>query len=671
VGLQLSNPQLEKKGNTTERYVGSSRIYNLGINTLAQVPLTAFGEHIVRHGILPINDPDTYYESVVTANNFQSPDSKDNRLLKYTDKFSLGGFSDTIRNPYIGSWNSDTELNKYVGGPGSTYGIGNTLLLRYTNTNEKNKIKDARLRSNTYAGKVVNEDGDVEELKILKEFLGASNQSGSTLAPAYGTLPNVIDNPLKNRIYSPDDKVSDYSGDITTPIISRITKDTAKITSTIDYGVSNRSESLFSDKEFTTLPTLINENAPLAFYYARSSDKPQPFAGKSRETTDELKVRDNFDFKISTFTTSSLNGGKEFDLRTGVNALDSNPSLYYFPASNNDTGSHDRKSGLPDIKNANDLVKDGPSTYPFVDNTDLTQLDLQQTAYNFVNPNLKTYIDISTAITKQTSKGTPLSHTNTGGAGKYIYNASTELAFNRENDRQVDKDALAIRFKPIDPFTGGELSTLSFLAYLKDYKDNFNSTWGDVKYVGRAEKFYIFNEFKRDISFSFTIPCFNKGELAAKHAELNKLVSITAGKYQGGLLGGIITKITLGNYINNQPGIITSIGFNPVDQSSWDLDSKLAFYIDVSVSFTLIHDFLPEYDKPFITISGVNNTTINNNNATVNNNPPPKRKKAEIIIPATISETDFGPTSEFYVDPAKPYKADGSLNYVNKPGYEP
>jgi hypothetical protein len=155
VGLQLSNPQLEQKGTTTERSIGSSRIYNLGINTLAQVPLTAFGEHIVRHGILPISEPNTYYEAVVTSNNFQS---NNNRLEKYAKKFSLGG-TDTIYDKQ--NWNTDLELNRYVSGPNSSYGIGNTVISRYTNTNDKTKINAAFDRSKNLAGYLIDSDGNI------------------------------------------------------------------------------------------------------------------------------------------------------------------------------------------------------------------------------------------------------------------------------------------------------------------------------------------------------------------------------------------------------------------------------------------------------------------------------------------------------------------------------
>ena len=60
-------------------------------------------------------------------------------------------------------------------------------------------------------------------------------------------------------------------------------------------------------------------------------------------------------------------------------------------------------------------------------------------------------------------------------------------------------------------------------------------------------------------------------------------------------MGGIITRLKLGGYIDDQPGIINNLSFNPIQDSSWDLDQGLAFYLKVSFGFTVIHDFLPQY----------------------------------------------------------------------------
>jgi hypothetical protein len=85
VGLQLSNPRLEVPKNianiasgginnalavSTNGLLEPTRVYNLGINTLLQVPINAIGGHILRHGLLPFTDNDsTKYEAIVTANN--------------------------------------------------------------------------------------------------------------------------------------------------------------------------------------------------------------------------------------------------------------------------------------------------------------------------------------------------------------------------------------------------------------------------------------------------------------------------------------------------------------------------------------------------------------------------------------------------------------------------
>ena len=607
VGLQLSNPQLERKGDTTERYIGPSRTYNLGINTLAQVPLTAFGEHIVRQGLLPINDPDTYYESVVTANNLQN-DSKDNRLLKLLNR--------VVGNP------SETVINKYVGGPGSAYGIGNTLILRaqtpgykgiivdYSNDSAGFPLVDGQRQAFTYINPDTYNGGVSSDLGQRNRFsqwnktrhIGGVEYLNKGLSDVFYdnvTDPNELAKAVDQSVYGNNPTSQSLQNSIDYAGNSRVTKNTIKITQTADFGISNLSGSIFNGgKSFDLLGGVINENTPTFFFVGENVDKVQLYAGLSRETVDTVKVRDNTDFGISKLT-GSIFASQEFDLKTEVNNLDINPSLYNFIASNSDTGSHDRKSGLPAIENSNDLVKDGPSNYPSVDNNGLKQLDLSQTAYNFVNPNLKTYTTISDEIKKQTSKGAPLIHTNIGGPGKYIYNTGTKNVFNRFNDISIVADTLALVFDPIAAHS--KTTPIKFLGYITDYTDTFDSSWNDVKYVGRAEKFYIFNEFKRSINLGFNIPCLKKNELISKHKDLNRLASILAGEYSSdGLLGGIITKLTVGNYINAQPGIITNLSFNPIEGSSWDLDDKLAFYIKVSLGFTLIHDGVQEYNYSFI-----------------------------------------------------------------------
>ena len=101
VGLQLSNPRLETKkgafptGGGLLGMLQPTRIYNAGLNTLAQVPVNAFGVHFNRHGLLPVQNENTKYESVVRSNagipNSSTDEAiKKNRLLVLRDKLQIG-----------------------------------------------------------------------------------------------------------------------------------------------------------------------------------------------------------------------------------------------------------------------------------------------------------------------------------------------------------------------------------------------------------------------------------------------------------------------------------------------------------------------------------------------------------------------------------------------------
>jgi hypothetical protein len=122
IGLQLSNPKQEVSSNLLSRIVnavGSTRIYNLGINTLAQIPVAAFGGHIVRHGLTPILNVGQTYSKVVASNDAAGTFGENNRLVQLKDKLV------TYPNSNIAS---------YVSGPGSVDGIGTTTINRVVNT---------------------------------------------------------------------------------------------------------------------------------------------------------------------------------------------------------------------------------------------------------------------------------------------------------------------------------------------------------------------------------------------------------------------------------------------------------------------------------------------------------------------------------------------------------
>ena len=165
---------------------------------------------------------------------------------------------------------------------------------------------------------------------------------------------------------------------------------------------------------------------------------------------------------------------------------------------------------------------------------------------------------------------------------------------------------MSVVFQLINPFDGENLHRIVFSAYINGFKINSDATWNDISYIGRSENLYVYSKYKRTASFNLQIPCFNIIELREKHRALGALESSLAGMYgpkptkdnpPGNKLGGILTKLYLGNYLRGEVGIINNISYDIPNDSSWDLEEQLAHNINVSINFTIIHNALPTFNK--------------------------------------------------------------------------
>ena len=178
---------------------------------------------------------------------------------------------------------------------------------------------------------------------------------------------------------------------------------------------------------------------------------------------------------------------------------------------------------------------------------------------------------------------------------KYITNLSNRL--DEMYDRN-DGENMSVVFQLINPFTAQNLHRIIFPAYINGFKVNSDATWNDVSYIGRSENLYVYSKFKRTVSFNLQIPCFNIIELRERHRALGALESSLAGQYsKDNKLGGILTRLYLGNYLKGETGIINNISYDIPNDSSWDIDEQLAHNINVSINFTVIHNDLPTYRR--------------------------------------------------------------------------
>jgi len=145
---------------------------------------------------------------------------------------------------------------------------------------------------------------------------------------------------------------------------------------------------------------------------------------------------------------------------------------------------------------------------------------------------------------------------------------------------------------------------LYFRAFLGSFSDNFTGDWAGTKYVGRAEEFYTYQGFKRDISFDFQIAAFSKADLEPLYEKINLLVGATAPTYgDGSFMKGTLTKITIGDYLKQVSGFIGSVGLSWDLAHSWELQEegkRLPHVLSCNVSFTPIHDFVPTATSTFI-----------------------------------------------------------------------
>jgi hypothetical protein len=148
IGLERSNPLMETGDRGTRFTLDGSTAnintqrYNLNANLLAQVASQGTGIHIPRAGFNTndLLDPKNKYEYIVKERNEEGL----NRLEALYNTKIQGKTLDPSVSLYLkertGISDLNTEILNYPGGPGSSYGLGNTLIPRVTDTSNSYQI---------------------------------------------------------------------------------------------------------------------------------------------------------------------------------------------------------------------------------------------------------------------------------------------------------------------------------------------------------------------------------------------------------------------------------------------------------------------------------------------------------------------------------------------------
>jgi hypothetical protein len=521
VGLQLSNPKLESKAPKTgigfiDRLattlndkigIGPTRIYNLGINTLAQVPVNALGIHFNRHGLLPVQDDSTKYLSVVQNNNLNTgnnnaklPQSSTNRLLKYAAKLlpaappksRTPGVIDQLLSLIPGASlfikPQQMMIDEYIGGPGSVYGIGKTFIKRYDYTsNGVNKQQPQDKGTINYPGLLgVSSQyfGNAETINPLADFNEALGYE--EFAPTLVT-PTV-------EFPTPDKNVIDYTQNI--PAGSNSTSNSPTL------------------RKYSELKAKIDAQT-IGSIFEYNKTKDTALGGK-------------YNSIINSYTNGSIsyNNGIDKIVIPGTWALKNRETRV-------GSGRQDSINLTPIFENSNRTIGD---------------------------------------------------EVNIPGIGKRNIN-----------------DLVKFRIQALKSSTDNSITGdwMIFRAYLTQFSDNTDASWNEIKYAGRGDKFYIYDGFSRKISIGFKVAALSSQEMEPMYQKLNYLMSNVMPDYsEDNLMRGPLVRMTVGNWIDGQDGILNNVSYTVPQDSPWEIAINepvtgekiliLPHIVEVTMTFTPI-----------------------------------------------------------------------------------
>ncbi len=242
------------------------------------------------------------------------------------------------------------------------------------------------------------------------------------------------------------------------------------------------------------------------------------------------------------------------------------------------------------ITNPKDQITPGESSSP--NNQDVTPYNPENKAGKSIIPSSSPY-----------GKSQTVSYRiNTSGS----INTNPNLYTSTDQNSELENSDI-IKFY-IEVINNDNLQSeyLYFRAYIDDFSDGFSSTWNETKYVGRAENFYTYGGFNRNINLGFIIYAHSETELKHIYTKLNQLAGIVSPDYSGiGFMRGTYVKLTVGDYLKSVPGIIKGFKIDGLLDGGWEIKAgeQLPKHIKISgMEFQPIHNFVPRKNAPYYNV---------------------------------------------------------------------
>lgn len=158
--------------------------------------------------------------------------------------------------------------------------------------------------------------------------------------------------------------------------------------------------------------------------------------------------------------------------------------------------------------------------------------------------------------------------------------------------------------------------TIVFRASLNNVNENVQPNYNEVKYLGRPEKFYVYDGVDRDVNIDFTIYPKTAQEFPFLTEKLNYLVGLAYPQYDtNGLMIAPYVDLTLGDMFRRQPGYISNLAINVQDNTTWETEwFQFPKHITATLTFRYIgrhkpHQFGKHYDLPWLAHVGADGAT--------------------------------------------------------------
>lgn len=607
-GLQRSNPLIQtgKQGGlrNTQQYRVS--------NTLRQVAVQGSGVHFPRAGvgIKNLQDPQNKYAYIVSHEI-----KEENRLLNlwYTtntarentatsedlNQFSLSPEASNQRYELgitNGASEGDSTFFRYLGGPGSVYGLGETII-SYATDNKGNP--SISFSAPKFIGPYQTEEGTQNTPDIYRNnptFLRKYNVEVTNQKPIISNQSSTIN--IKDSLLLTNAEVNVEEAPL---FIGPYKKSDGK------QGRPNpfRSSPWYRgwDRKIINIKDAIDEAKAI------KDPDPRPFTERFTNVQQGSLGRASIIPSASALLKSNLLSIYYPELSTSLQ-----------PVSKEQTKTGDIKyDGKLDVERRQGFNRE------FFSNAMSYNLLLAQ-SQSLAPPSINgkpqpIYVNSDYASRVLDSEG----RTNTqyyarenrikaGGTGKadginlipLISDLNNPFYSDTYEYRNEARDLIKFAFETM--CNNCEKSTkVHFRAFITSFSDNHTAEWQGTKYAGRGENFYTYQGFERSTQVSFLVAAQSREEMKPLWQKLNFLVSSLYPDYtDNGFMRGNLTRFTLGEYFYRTPGILTNMNITVENDYSWEIkmrsnegvesDQQMELPMICSINFTFIPilDDLPQ-----------------------------------------------------------------------------